>query len=124
MRYLFLILTFSLGFSGFQKNQDYKAFEKDSIYVKVKIFVYDNIQKVSSLKFNKEEIFLKPKDPQKSRGEFFFQLPPGKYPIQWITKKSKFLWPREITHKKTIYIKKQDHWIYIRIDGEKITIER
>ncbi len=124
MRYLILILFFSLGFSGFQKNQDYKALKRDPVYVKVKLFVYDGLQEVSSLIFNEEEISLKPKDPQKSRGEFFFRLRPGKYMIQWTTKKTRFIWPRKLVHKKTLNITKKDHWIYIRIDGASINIER
>jgi hypothetical protein len=98
----------------------------NSNLIRVQILIRDSDDdagpQVLSVTFNQKEIPLKPRDIYGNRGTASFQLPPGKYKLQWKTNQDKVAWPRNTTHEEELTLSPRDLWIQIEIDGDKASI--
>ncbi len=94
--------------------------------VKVQVVVRDALEnggpQVLSVQFNQQNIPLKPRDIYGNRGMGSFQVPPGKYKLQWKVNKNKLVWPRNIDREEQVTISPRDQWVQILIEGEKVSI--
>jgi hypothetical protein len=77
------------------------------------------IQKVI---FNQEQIPLKPRDVNGSRGNASFLLAPGKYKLKWTVNRDNFIWPRSVDHEEEVLLSPRDLWIQISIEGNTASI--
>jgi len=94
--------------------------------VKVQVVVRDSLEnggpQVLSVQFNQQSIPLKPRDIYGNRGMGSFQVPPGKYKLQWKVNKNKLVWPRNIDREEQVTVSPRDQWVQILIEGEKVSI--
>jgi len=94
--------------------------------VKVQVVVRDSLEnggpQVLSVQFNQQNIPLKPRDIYGNRGMGSFQVPPGKYKLQWKVNKNKLVWPRNIDREEQVTVSPRDQWVQILIEGEKVSI--
>ena len=94
--------------------------------IRVEVLVNDAYDasgpQVVRVEFNRINIPLKPRDIYGNRGSGSFQVPPGKYKLQWTINQDKANWPRTIVHEEEVTISPRDLWIQILIEGEEVTI--
>lgn len=126
MNYLSKISFLSIFLLGNIIHAEGETAKNTSLLIRVEIYVKDDIEKkdgkVNSVYFNNRKLYLTPPDPEGERGSNFFQLPPGKYILKWSTKVDRYIWPRDLKHKKIIELKKEHGWTFIKIEGDKLTI--
>ena len=91
--------------------------------VQIEITINDNSfsadEKITEVKFNKENIILKKADNQGKRGLTFLQVKPGSYTLSWKIKNSRYNFSK---YSKNINITPADMWIHVLIKGAQITI--
>lgn len=94
--------------------------------IKVEVLVRDSPQlagvQVEKVFFDGKSIPLKPRGVAGKRGEGSFQLPPGKYSLQWTVLRDKLIWPRTQTFHEEVLLSPKDLWVQILIEGEQASI--
>lgn len=94
--------------------------------IQVEILIRDSPDlggvQIESASFNGQQIPLKPRDIFGNRGSASFQVPPGKYSLEWTVQKDAIRWPRTITHTEEVHIDKRDLWVQIAIEGDEASI--
>jgi hypothetical protein len=77
---------------------------------------------IQNASFNGVPIPLKPRDVYGFRGKGSFQLPPGKYKLNWTVNRSKSAWPRTVPHEEIVTLDPRDLWVEVDVVGEEASI--
>ena len=103
-----------------------KTPREDIPLVRIEILIRDSSKlggvQVQSVTFDGRPIPLKPRDIFGNRGKASLQMPPGKYPLEWVVLRDPSIWPRTVTHKEEVTIDARDFWVQISIEGEEASI--
>jgi hypothetical protein len=94
--------------------------------IRIQILVNDDPSpqgvQIQSVAFDGKSISLKPRDVYGFRGQASFQLPPGKYKLNWTVQRDKYIWPRTVSHEEEVILDPRDLWIQITIIGDSASI--
>ncbi len=94
--------------------------------VTVEIEVIDDLTKdggkIFDVIFYGKVLPLRPPGSNGERGVVYFEIPPGKYKIQWTVNYIKYEWPRTSKLDKIINIEDTQTRAYILIKGDNITV--
>ena len=98
----------------------------NSKLIRVEISVNDDPKlggvEINDVRFNNTSIPLKPRDISGFRGQGSFQLPPGKYKLNWSVNRDKSAWPRSVSHEELVTLDPRDLWVQILVVGDEVSI--
>ena len=94
--------------------------------IRVQIQIYDDPSlggaRINEVSFNQTKIPLQAPDLHGYRGGGGFQVPAGKYSLNWNVTVYQESSSQTFDHKKTVTISKNDTWVQIMIQGEEASI--
>lgn len=129
--FLFLILfasalPFQDKIAAYLLDSSSVFFPKSEHLIRVEIEVNNSQENtdtpVVEVIFNNKKINLVTADPQGRKGSYFFQVPPGKYTLEWKVKNNEYSWPKFSSYKKFIDIAEEKQWVYIQIQGRQVLV--
>ena len=75
-----------------------------------------------SVTFYNKNIPLKPRDVYGNRGSASFQVPPGKYKLNWTVNRDRYVWPRRVEHEMVVTVSPRDLWLQLEVQGDQATL--